>query len=395
MVCSTPPASASNPEVSALPKEVAGEAEKTINVTRVMPPISPGVGPAATSRPAANAQAASSSNASGWLRPQRRPAKTARATKKAALSIRRPRCRYGSVPSEKATSSAPVAAIAPPAGLPTATPMASGSATPSALRNAITGASRAQSKCVMVVQKLEAKLLSLAHHRRTLVGKALRLCGAGAFACQPGSQLLRGGVTSRRPRGPRRDYGCRKRILHEHQRESERSLRRREPGQPEVPGVCPQGGAGRFAECRPPVSYRRRGGSGSCPGPLQSHGRSGIHQRQPEGGDHRRNLRVHHHVSPHACRSGVRRPPGKVHVRVRVESRGSARRVVQAGVRGRGTRQRPGRSGLLPVSGLRKYRIRHAAGYLPDLRHAQREIRGRGISCFLISPETAGSARSR
>jgi hypothetical protein len=63
--------------------------------------------------------------------------------------------------------------------------MASGSATPSALRNAITGASRARSKCVMVVQKLEAKLLSLAHHRRMLVGKALRLCGAGAFGVDP------------------------------------------------------------------------------------------------------------------------------------------------------------------------------------------------------------------
>src|ERR1035438_7877465 len=61
MVCSTPPARATNPEESALPKEEAGHAEKTIRVTRVMEPMSPGVGPAATSRPAANAQAASSS----------------------------------------------------------------------------------------------------------------------------------------------------------------------------------------------------------------------------------------------------------------------------------------------------------------------------------------------
>ena len=55
MVCSRPPARASKPEENALPKEEAGEAEKTIRVTRVMPPISPGAGPAATSSPAANA----------------------------------------------------------------------------------------------------------------------------------------------------------------------------------------------------------------------------------------------------------------------------------------------------------------------------------------------------
>ena len=69
MVCSMPPARASRPDESALPKEEAGEAEKTISVTRVMLPISPGVGPAATSRPAAKAQAASSSGASRWLPP--------------------------------------------------------------------------------------------------------------------------------------------------------------------------------------------------------------------------------------------------------------------------------------------------------------------------------------
>src|ERR1035437_4370071 len=93
-------------------------------------------------------------------------------------------------------------------------------------------------------------------------------------------------------------YAGRERRLHEHQHESERSVRRREPGQPEIPGVCPQGGAGRSAECRPSASYRRRGGGGSRAGPLQIHGRRGFDARQPEGGDRGRDLRVHHHVSP-------------------------------------------------------------------------------------------------
>ena len=158
MACNMPPAKASSPDESALPKEEAGDAEKTINVTRVMLPISPGVGPAATIRPAARAQAASSSGASRWLPPKKRPAKTARATKRAALRIRRPRCRYGSEPSEKATLSAPVAAMAPPETLPSATPAASGSVTPRALRSAMTGLSCARSKRVMVDQKADAKV---------------------------------------------------------------------------------------------------------------------------------------------------------------------------------------------------------------------------------------------
>ena len=47
---------------------------------------------------------------------------------------------------------------------------------------------------------------------------------------------------------------------------------------------------------------------------------------------------------------------------------------------GGGARSGSGRGQFLLVPGLRQYRVRHSAGYLSHLRHAQREIRRGGIN---------------
>src|SRR5688572_11352998 len=108
--------------------------------------------------PAAKAQVVTSKIAKRSFRPLSAPIKIAPATKIVAVNIRLARRMYGSLPSEKATLSAPVVATVPAVGLPKATARASGTVKPTAFLRAIQGSILEKSKRVMVSQSAAPEL---------------------------------------------------------------------------------------------------------------------------------------------------------------------------------------------------------------------------------------------
>ena len=95
-----------------------------------------------------------------------------------------------------------------------------------------------------------------------------------------------------------------------------------------------------------------------------------------------RDLRVHRDVPADGRAGEGRGAQGEDDARLREPRGEGARRALRAGARGAEGRQGPLADGGLPLPGLRRRRVRRAAGQVPDLRRAGGEVPEDRLSAF-------------